>query len=203
MDTINKLTEIFRNFPGIGPRQAKRFVYYLLTRSQPEIQEIISNLQTLKKDIKSCQKCFRYFSSKENDILQCQICNSDDRDQNQLMLVSRDVDMESIEKSKVYNGKYFILGGVVPILEKNPEKKIRINELLKLIENNTLITEIILSLNANAEGEHTGDYIKGILKRFTESRNLKITTLGRGLSTGAELEYSDSDTIRNALKNRF
>ena len=116
------------------------------------------------------------------------------------MIVSRDVDFEVIEKSKVYNGYYFILGGVIPILDKEPEKRVRLQELTERIKKGDL-KEIILSLNATADGEHTADFIKNYIKEKVFG-DITVSILGRGLSTGAELEYSDADTIKNALKNR-
>ena len=115
------------------------------------------------------------------------------------MIVSRDVDFEVIEKSKVYNGLYFILGGTIPILDKEPERKIRLKELKEKI-NKSKLNEIILSLNVNAEGENTIVYLKKIISDINQ--NIKVSVLGKGLSTGSELEYSDSETIKNALKNR-
>ena len=117
------------------------------------------------------------------------------------MIVSRDVDFEAIEKSKFYNGYYFILGGNIPILDKEPEKRIRLRELTEKVKNGQF-KEIIISLNANAEGEHTTNFINDYLKEKFPSSDFTISVLGRGLSTGSELEYSDSDTIKNALKNR-
>jgi len=130
------------------------------------------------------------------------------------MLVSYDVDFENIEKTHFYNGYYFILGGTVPILEKNPEKRIRQKDLIEIIEKKSGegLSEIIMALNYNPEGENTLSYLKELLRPYTDEKTpasaelrrgkVKISTLGRGLSTGTELEYSDSDTIRNALKNR-
>jgi recombination protein RecR len=109
-----------------------------------------------------------------------------------------------VEKTKFFNGYYFILGGTVPILEKNPEKRIRQNELLSVVEKRIKngLKEIIIALSYNPEGENTLTYLRQILQTLTEKNNIRISTLGRGLSTGTELEYSDSDTIKNALKNR-
>ena len=93
----------------------------------------------------------------------------------------------------------------MPILEKNIETRIRSRELVKRLEKDSaVVKEIILSLNANPEGEHTVDTLRILLKPFTEKTDgaIKISILGRGLSTGSELEYSDADTIKNALKNR-
>jgi recombination protein RecR len=199
MDPISKLTEYFKEFPGIGPRQAKRFVYFLLTKNPSYLEEISRLILSIKKSIKVCPSCFRFYQDENRSL--CSICSNQNRDQNQLMIVSRDIDFEAIEKSKFYNGYYFILGGTIPILDKEPEKKVRLNELFNRL-NNSSFGEIILSLNVNAEGEHTADFIKDYLKNKFPDRNLTISVLGRGLSTGTELEYSDADTIKNALKNR-
>ncbi len=117
------------------------------------------------------------------------------------MIVSRDVDFESIEKSHVYNGLYFILGGTIPILEKEPEKKVRLKELKDKIKSNTP-KEIILSLNITAEGENTAEFIRQFITSNFPDSNIKISILGRGLSTGSELEYVDAETIKSALENR-
>lgn len=197
MDPISKLTEYFREFPGIGPRQARRFVYFLLTRNASYLDEISKLILEIKKSIRVCSSCFRFYQDGNSKI--CPTCI--DRNTDQLMIVSRDVDFEAIEKSKSYSGYYFILGGTIPILDKEPEKRIRLKELVEKIKKNKY-KEIILSLNANAEGEHTVDFIKNYLKNKSFTSNFTITVLGRGLSTGTELEYSDTDTIKNALKNR-
>ncbi len=197
MDPISKLTEYFREFPGIGPRQARRFVYFLLTRNTGYLDEISRLILEIKKNIRVCSSCFRFYQ--DGNSTTCNICNNKNRDASQLMIVSRDVDFEAIEKSKFYNGYYFILGGNIPILDKEPEKRVRVKELKeKLLKNKP--GEVILSLNVNAEGENTIEYLKTVIGNVDS--NIKITVLGRGLSTGSELEYSDTDTIKNALKNR-
>lgn len=123
-----------------------------------------------------------------------------------LAVVSRDSDLESLEKSGSYNGLYFVLGGIVPILEANPEKKIRQVELLSTVQKRFasgggVLKEIILAMSANADSENTAQYVSQILSGYKDA-GLKISLLGRGLSTGTELEYSDADTLRNALRNR-
>ena len=120
------------------------------------------------------------------------------------MIVARDVDFEAIEKSHSYLGYYFILGGTVPILEKEPDKKIRAKELLALTKKRGAdgLKEIIVATSVNPEGENTFEYVEKLLSPVTRQFGIKFSGLGRGLSTGTELEYSDSDTIKNALKNR-
>ena len=205
MTIIEKLAEIFGSFPGIGPRQAKRFVFFLLTRGGAYIDELIKLLQSLKKDIKQCPVCFRYFSKGATAESRCNVCRDHHRAEDVLMIVCRDVDLETIEKSGVYSGQYFILGGTLPILEKNPERRLRSRELLKVVEKMSKenLREIILATNADPEGENTSDFLHKLLEPLVKKHNIKISLLGRGLSTGAELEYADVDTLKNALKNRY
>ena len=204
MDTIEKLAEMFKNFPGIGPRQAKRFVYFLLTRNKSYIKEFTDLVTELQKEIVICPDCFQYFTKGKKTSSLCDICQSKNRDENVLMIVARDIDLENIEKSHSFNGKYFVLGGTIPILDKNPENRIHLRELLSAIENKAKdrLKEIIMGFSLNPESEYTADFVIQALNPLVTKYNLKISHLGRGLSTGTELEYSDADTIKNALKNR-
>jgi recombination protein RecR len=218
MDTIEKLVEIFKSFPGIGPRQAKRFVYFLLTRNENYIKEFTTLVEELQKEIQICPECFQYFTKGKPTSPLCEICNSKNRDEKVLMIVARDIDLENIEKSHSFDGKYFVLGGTIPILDKNPENRIHFKELLALVEKKAKQTtptsesdpslekaglrEIILGFSINPESEYTADFVIQALNPLITKYNLKISHLGRGLSTGTELEYSDADTIKNALKNR-
>jgi recombination protein RecR len=118
------------------------------------------------------------------------------------MIVARDIDLENIEKSHSFNGKYFVLGGTIPILDKNPEQRVRLQELMTTIEKKVGLKEIILGFGINPESDYTADFIIQSITPLITKYNLKISHLGRGLSTGTELEYSDADTIKNALKNR-
>lgn len=202
MDTVEKLTEIFKEFPGIGERQAKRFVYFLMSRDGNYSENLTSLIKELKKDITQCKECFKFFvlNSKKEKI--CEICADSNIDSSVLMIVEKDSDLESMHKSKIYNGKYFILGGLVPIVEKNTNSRIRVNELIKKVQNEKNLKEIVLAFSSNPQGNHTDFYIRNQLKPITEPLGIKISSLGKGLSTGTELEYSDNDTLKNALKNR-
>lgn len=198
MNSIDRLSEIFAKFPGIGPRQAKRFVYFLLTKNNGSVDELVRAIQDLRREIVQCNKCMRYYPSTTSAQGLCSICADPNRDSSMLMIVPRDIDFEAVEKSGSFKGYYFVLGGAVPILEKEPEKKIRIKNLELRIKNDEDIEEVILAMNANAEGENTAEYIKSKLKNF----KLTTTELGRGLSTGAELEYADPETLKNAFLHR-
>jgi len=200
MNSIDKLTEIFSKFPGIGPRQAKRFVYYILTRNGSFVGDLTAAIQNLKKEISQCSECQRHFAKNGGASKLCSICSDDTRDGSMLMIVPRDIDLEAVERSGSYKGYYFVLGGVVPILEKEPEKRIRIKDLGFKIKEGVKngLREIILAMNANADGEHTAEYIR---ENF-QNKALTFSVLGRGLSTGIELEYADPETLKNAFLHR-
>ncbi len=203
MNSIEKLVRLFSEFPGIGPKQARRFVYFLIRKNQSYIEEFKSEISQLKSEIQSCNDCRRYFPKNGNNKLVCNICADTSRDNVSLLIVSRDIDLENIEKSRSFSGKYFVLGGVVPILDKNPEQKIRLNDLLNYVKKLIPLglKEIILGLDANSEGEYTSNLLKENLLEILPE-NFKISELGRGLSTGSELEYADPETIKSALHNR-
>ena len=204
MDTIEKLTEVFKEFPGIGERQARRFVYFLMSRNPAYSENLSLLIKDLKKEITQCEECFRFFIVKKNNETICDICINPHTDNSTLMIVEKDSDLESVRKSKVYHGKYFVLGGLVPIVEKNTKHMVRVNELINQIKNQAKnnLEEVILAFSLSPQGDHTDFYIRNQIKNITEAHNIKISSLGRGLSTGTELEYSDNDTIKNALKNR-
>ncbi len=203
MDPINNLTEYFKKFPGIGERQAKRFVYYLLHQNQNFLNELTNSINYIKKEIAQCPSCYVFFQHKGSKT--CDICSNPKSDRSILLITEKDADYENIRRNNFYNGMYFILGGLVPIVEKNTKNNIRLNELMKTIEErskNDNLKEVILALALSPQGENTDLYLRQILSPLQTKYNFKISSLGRGLSTGLELEYSDSDTLKNALKNR-
>ena len=206
MDIIDKLAEIFKEFPGIGERQARRFVYFLMSRNGSYADNLSGLILDLKKETAQCKECFRFFIVNKGKEKICDLCASTNIDSSTLMVIEKDSDLESVKKSRVYNGKYFILGGLVPIVEKNTKNKVRIEELKEKISNNKELKEVILAFSLSPQGDHTDSYvltqIKNIANKNDKQQNIKISSLGKGLSTGTELEYSDNDTLKNALKNR-
>lgn len=206
MDIIDKLAEIFKEFPGIGERQAKRFVYFLMSRNGEYSSNLSKLILELKKEVTQCKECYKFFLSSENKKNICEICSNVDTDSTLLMVVEKDSDLESIKKSKTYQGKYFILGGLVPIVEKTTKSRVRVEELKNKIkaqkDKTNGLKEIILAFSLNPQGDHTDSYMREQLDPAVQPLGIKISSLGRGLSTGIELEYSDNDTLRNALKNR-
>ncbi|MCA9352704.1 hypothetical protein KC901_00800, partial [Patescibacteria group bacterium] len=112
---IDKLAELFESFPGIGRRQARRFVYYLLHKDQGYINELVAGIQNVKAEINQCSECYRFFAKNGSPV--CEVCTSA-QDSTQLMIVEKDADFENLHKTHVYDGKYFILGGFINANEK-------------------------------------------------------------------------------------
>lgn len=203
MDPINLLSEKFKEFPGIGERQAKRFVYFLLHKNPQYVKMLGDAILSIKNQIKQCSSCYLFFQS-SNDTL-CPTCKNIETDKSTLLIVEKDADFESIKRSRTYKGMYFILGGLVPIVTKDTPNFVRTKELLNTIEKRSRddgLSEVILALSINPQGEHTDMYLRELINPLKDKYNFKLSTLGRGLSTGTELEYSDSETIKNALRNR-
>ena len=204
MNNIEKLTELFSRFPGIGPRQAARFVFFLLSQSKVWRADFLKTISELDATVSQCKKCMRFFQMNRNEEL-CKICSNRARNSAILMIVEKDSDIDVVEKSGAYPGLYFVLGGVKRLVGKNKNSKIRLEELVKYFKKITTdnsIKELIIALSATPDGEHTTDLIKQALSDICREHNIVVTEPGRGLSTGTEIEYADSDTLRNALKNR-
>lgn len=194
MSPIDRLSVLFEKFPGIGPRQARRFVQYLLTSSPALRQDLAEQIRTLGTQTAQCKKCYRWYT-KEGSGTTCLVCADTHREQSLLFVVEKDADIDNVERSN-YKGLYFVLGGIIPLAAEEPEKHIRMRELIKRAEAEKP-SEIILGLSATTEGDHTREILQEKLRGLS-----KISSLGRGLSTGSELEYADPDTIASALSSR-
>lgn len=204
MTILERLVEHFERFPGVGARQAKRFAFHLLTEEHAQREEFAELIKNIHTNVVECQSCFRFFARNGSGTL-CPLCASTNRDSSKLFIVERDSDIEAVERSHMYDGLYFVLGGIVPLLESEETKKLRGGALKYIVAERLSagLTEIILGFAVNPDGENTARYVESLLREPIESGKLKVTVLGRGLSTGSELEYADPETIKNALRNRF
>ena len=203
MTPFEKLIRYFERFPGIGSRQARRFAFHILTLSQQDVAELAELIRTIRANVTECPSCFRFHSMYNNNPL-CLLCSSETRDHSKLTIVERDTDIDAIERGGTYDGLYFVLGGTVPLLDTQDIKKLRGGALKHLVETRAEegLKEIILAFSINPDGENTGRYIETLLRESITKHSIKISHLGRGLSTGSELEYADPETIKNAFKNR-
>jgi len=204
MNDLDKLIRLFEGFPGVGARQARRFAFHILTLGGQDTQELSELIARLRSSVVECASCHRFFSQNGGNASTCSICSDGNRDRSKLMIVERDSDIQSIERSGVYDGLYFVLGGTIPLLTSKEAKGLRSGALRALVEARLKedLSEIILAFAVNPDGENTGRYVESLLKEHIGNGSLKISELGRGLSTGSELEYADPETIKNALLNR-
>lgn len=201
MNNLDKLISLFELFPGVGARQAKRFAFHILTMSDVDSTELATLITGLKGSVTECASCHRFFATQTGNI--CSICSSVNRDHSRLLVVERDSDVQAIERAGVYDGLYFVIGGTVPLLN-SADNKLRAGALKATVETRLSqgLCEIILGFSVNPDGENTARFIASMLNPILMS-NVSLTYLGRGLSTGSELEYADPETIKNALHNRF
>ena len=199
-DPLDRLGKLFERFPGIGPRQAQRFVQYLL-RSSPSLRrELAEAVRELGGSVSQCPECFRFHAGEKKI---CDICASGTRDASSLALVASDADLLALERSGTYRGRYFVLGGTVSLASEKADG-LRISQLLGSLpkRSDRGLKEIILAFPANPEGDATAERLRSDLAASAAECGIAISSLGRGLSTGSELEYADPETIKNALESR-
>lgn len=205
MDPISDLANSFMKFPGIGRRQARRFAYFIIQSNTGFAHTLANQISNVQRHVRKDPESFQYFYSNDPQQIYSPITTDPMRDIKLLMIVEKDVDIESIEKSHAYHGRYFVLGGLAPLIDTELESSLRVRELLKLIETKgekSELSEIIFALAANPEGDRTTDLVKQKIAPLQERFKFKVSQLGRGFSTGTEVEYSDAETLTNALENR-
>jgi recombination protein RecR len=186
---FQKLIKNFSALPSVGPKMAERLVLFIFKQDAEYIHNFAENLL----EIKNMQICRRCFNIAEGEI--CEYCKDYKRDQHSICVVEEPLDIISLERTQAYHGLYHVLGGVLQV--GNEEEELKIPQLINRIEKEK-ITEVILATNPTTEGDTTALYLRRKLQPF----GIKITRLGRGLSTGADLEYADEITLSEALTNR-
>jgi len=207
--SLQNLQKYFEEFPGVGPRQASRYAFFMLKQPKENVEKFIQSLKKLNEEVALCTNCYlpseRQAGNKtsKHNSTQCKICTDKSRNKNIIYIVEKEQDAINLEKINAHNGIYLILGeNISPIDEKKVVKN-RVKNLIKNLSNDeeSKSKEIILALNNTREGNFTSMYIQQMFKENNLGK-MKLTSLGRGLSTGSELEYADEETLRNALKNR-
>lgn len=191
---ITALIESFSKLPGVGPKSAQRLTYYLLHVPQIQLEEFAENLSNLKKNTKLCSICKNVSESDP-----CPVCSDSLRDHSQVLVVEQPLDILAFERTGKYKGVYHVLHGAVNPLENIGPDEIYIDALLSRIKKGG-IDELIIATNPTMEGEATSMYITKQLRN--SNSELKITRLGMGIPTGADLEYADETTLTQALEGR-
>lgn len=190
--SLSRLMEALQRLPGVGPKTAERYVFYLLKRPGSEIQEIINGLSVLSQGLKTCSVCFDFSTTDP-----CVICRDAGRDASILCVVSESADVAAFEHTREYRGRYHVLGGVLNQIEGVGPDQLRIPQLLSRIEKQPP-HEVILATNPDMEGESTALY----LARLLSDKNVTVSRIARGLPMGADIEYADDITLGESLTNR-
>lgn len=192
---IQRLIDSFQKLPGIGPKTAQRLTFYLLHVPQKELDSFAKALIQLKKDTQVCSRCFNI--SERNP---CPVCTDTSRDNTKICVVEQPLDILAMEKGRVYDGLYHVLHGVINPLENIGPDDLYISQLFPRLKENG-VKELILATNPTTEGEATAMYIRRMVKDRI-SRQITITRIGRGLPTGADLQYADDQTLSKAFEGR-
>lgn len=189
------IVKLFQKLPGVGPRQATRFVIALMDKPEEELQEFGKAVANLHKEISFCPVCFNI---SDNGL--CSVCLDSKRDRTKLLVVEKVTDLDSIERTGLYKGLYHVLGGAINPLDGLTPETLRLKELEGRIDQlNSKNIELIIATNPNTAGETTSHYIRDILGN---KKGVYLTRLARGLSSGSNLEYTDEITLKNALDYR-
>ena len=189
---IANLIEAFSELPSVGPKTAERYVFHLLKSSPEKLDNLAKSLSELKKNITVCSSCLAISESSP-----CSVCADLQRKTGTLCIVENTQDMLSLEATRQYQGRYFILGGLINTIENIKPEDLNVEKLLRKIKQEGY-TEIILALNFTLEGETTSLYLGKVLADY----NVKVTRLAKGLPAGSDLEYADENTLAMALKYR-
>jgi len=204
-EPIERLIQLFSKLPGVGPRQATRMAFYVLSESNGYAASISRSIDEVRKNISFCDQCFRSVQKSAGKNV-CAICQDPKRDQRIICVVEKEIDIANIEKTAAYHGTYHVLGGTISLLDKESPERLRLKDLYQRIEtaaNSGNALEMIIAMSPTSEGDSTALYLKRTLEPLIQKfPALKLTMLGRGLSLGAEVEYADQVTLESALKYR-
>jgi recombination protein RecR len=191
---IENLIESFQKLPGIGPKTAQRLTFYLLNVPQSQLDHFAESISNLKKKTFFCSVCKNI-----TEVDLCPICSDPSRNRKVIMVVEQPLDLIAFEKTGKFKGLYHVLHGRISPLENIGPDEIFVDDLLKRISSQD-IDEIIIATNPNMEGEATAMYLAKEIRKISDS--IKITRLGMGIPTGADLEYADDLTLTQALEGR-
>lgn len=191
---LTSLIEAFGNLPGVGPRTAERYAYYLVKRDQHVSGELASSLTALHQNIAYCQKTFALIPAGQS---LSELYTDPKRDKQVVAIVADPFDIVALEKTGQFHGTYHVLGGLVSPIDGIGPEQLHIAQLIERIDEDE-VQELILATNASVEGESTALYIQ----QQVGDRPVKISRLARGLPIGVDLEYADQITLSRALEGR-
>jgi recombination protein RecR len=188
---ITKAIEEFSKLPGIGAKSAERLTFHLLRSSKASPEGLGKALLSLKQELKYCRTCQMVTLDEE-----CEICRSSGRDHETILVVEDPLDVVAFEKAG-FKGVYHVLHGVLSPIDGMGPEQLRLKELIDRVKGGA-VREVIIATNPDVEGEATANYIRSQLANAVEI----VTRLAHGLPMGADIEFADQVTLRQALEGR-
>ncbi|MBR3236282.1 recombination protein RecR [Candidatus Saccharibacteria bacterium] len=193
---LNGLIDALGRLPGVGPRTAERYAYFLFKSDSKLSQNLADALSNLHSGVKSCPVTFALIDANEE---YSPFYTDKSRDKTTVMVVEEPLDIYAIEQTKAYKGTYHVLGGAISPIDGITPEQLHIGELIKRV-NDDDVKEVIIATNPSVEGESTALLLEKMLHE--QNPNLKLTRLARGLPLGVDLSYADQITLSAALENR-
>ncbi|NII58814.1 recombination protein RecR [Sphingomonas aerolata] len=189
---IEALTQALARLPGLGPRSARRAVLHLLKKRDAALGPLREALTAVDERLENCSVCGNVDTTNP-----CAICADPRRDQRSLCVVEEVADLWALDRSRLFPGRFHVLGGRLSALEGIRPEDLSIDNLVRRIEAGG-IDEVVLAMNATLEGQTTAHYIAERIERFP----VRVTQLAHGLPVGGELDYLDEGTLAQALRAR-
>ena len=189
---IQRLIDAFSRLPGIGPKGAQRIAFYILGSDEREAADLADAITEVKAKVKFCEVCGNVCEASP-----CPVCLDPRRDHSMICVVEEPKDVMSIERTREYHGLYHVLGGAINPMANVGPNDLNIAKLLERLGDGS-VTEVILALDPNIEGEATTTYLSRLLSQV----GIKVTRLASGLPVGSDLEYADEITLGRALSGR-
>src|SRR5881628_1820785 len=189
---VQDLVEELTRLPGIGPKTAQRLAFHILKVDTADARRLASAIVGVKEKTRFCARCFNISTTEL-----CGYCTADRRDPTLVCVVEEARDIEAIEKTREFRGRYHVLGGAISPIDGVGPDDLRVRELLTRLADGT-VTELILATDPNLEGEATATY----LARLVTPIGIAVSRLASGLPVGGDLEYADEVTLGRAFEGR-
>jgi recombination protein RecR len=190
---VQDLIDELGKLPGIGPKSAQRIAFHLLSVEPPDIDRLTAVLNKVRDGVKFCAEC-----GNVSDEDRCRICSDARRDPSVVCVVEEPKDVQAVERTREFRGRYHVLGGALDPLSGIGPEQLRIRELLNRLGQSD-ISEVIIATDPNTEGEATATYLVRMLRDIP---GLTVTRIASGLPMGGDLEFADELTLGRALAGR-
>lgn len=189
---VQDLIDELNRLPGVGPKSAQRIAFHVLAADAEDVQRLATALQVVKEKVRFCVTCGNVAEAEK-----CRICLDPQRDGTAICVVEEPRDVQAIERTREFRGRYHVLGGAISPLDGIGPDDLRIAQLMQRLGDGE-VTEVIIATDPNMEGEATATY----LSRMLQVLEIKVSRLASGLPVGGDLEYADEVTLGRAFEGR-